>query len=93
MKKLMLIALLALGATAFAADEATTVTTQPMTIGESFMAAFGMGDLAGKSVEDVENVDTVTTSTSSVASASAAANVAATIANNSVTIVTPYGKY
>lgn len=88
MKKLMLIALLVLGATAFAADENTTTEVEAkdvpaaMSLGESFMAAFGMGDLNEKSIEDVEAVDTT-----------AALNVATTISNNSVTIVTPYGKY
>lgn len=105
MKKLMLIALLALGATAFAADEntlGTTVvettdvpsvtvsTTAPtMTISESFMAAFGMGDtsVAGGVTTESGNV------ASTVGAASAAANAATTAANNSTTIVTPYGKY
>lgn len=85
MKKLMLIALLVLGATAFAADENTTTEVEAkdvpaaMSLGESFMAAFGMGDLNEKSIEDVD--------------VTAALNVATTISNNSVTIVTPYGKY
>lgn len=96
MKKLMLIALLVLGATAFAAEENTTTEVETrdvpniaavnevttMSLGESFMVAFGMGDTSVDQATRVENVDTT-----------AALNVATTISNNSVTIVTPYGKY
>lgn len=88
MKKLMLIALLVLGATAFAAEENTTTEVEAkdvpaaMSLGESFMTAFGMGDTSVDQATRVENVDTTT-----------ALNVATTISNNSVTIVTPYGKY
>lgn len=112
MKKLMLIALLALGATAFAADETTlgatvieatdipsvTVsTTAPiMTLSESFMAAFGMGDTtiaSGSSTEGGATTSTPASSAATIGAVSAAANAATTIANNSTTIVTPYGKY
>lgn len=103
MKKLMLIALVVLGATAFAAENNTNTSTgetenteKVLSIGESFMLAFGMGDYAGKSVE---NTDTTTTEAGrsrraeGISRVSTAANVATTIANNSTTIVTPYGKY
>lgn len=103
MKKLMLIALLVLGVTAFAADEDTTVAVETrdvpniaavnevttMSLGESFMAAFGMGDTTVAGGATTEGGATA----SSVGIASAAANAATTAANNSTTIVTPYGKY
>ncbi len=103
MKKLMLIALLVLGATAFAAEENTTTEVETrdvpniaavnevttMSLGESFMVAFGMGDttVAGSLNEGG------TASSTAVGIASAAANAATIATNNSTTIVTPYGKY
>ena len=53
-----------------------------MSLGESFMEAFGMSE-GGHQQGGNENV----------AITSAAANAAVTNANNGVTIVTPYGKY
>ena len=106
MKKLMLIALVVLGATAFAAENSVNTSNEEkesteklLSTSESFMLAFGMGDSVGKSVENTDTANTeaervgVTGRTGGVPRASVAANVATTVANNSTTIVTPYGKY
>ena len=97
MKKLLLMAFVILTVSAFAAEEnketnqveknvkiesQQVVQKTEMSLGESFMAAFGMSE-GGQQQGGNENV----------AITSAAANAAVTNANNGVTIVTPYGKY
>ncbi len=97
MKKLLLMAFAILTVSAFAAEEnketnqveknvkiesQQVVQKTEMSLGESFMAAFGMSE-GGQQQGGNENV----------AITSAAANAAVTNANNGVTIVTPYGKY
>lgn len=97
MKKLLLMAFAMLTVSAFAAEEnketnqveknvkiesQQVVQKTEMSLGESFMAAFGMSE-GGQQQGGNENV----------AITSAAANAAVTNANNGVTIVTPYGKY
>lgn len=61
------------------------VQVQEVSLGESFMAAFGMseGNVGGSS----------SSQTSSAGATTAATNAAVTSSNNSVTIITPYGKY
>ena len=93
MKKLLLIAFAILTVSAFAAEEnketnqveknvkiesQQVVQKTEMSLGESFMAAFGMSE-GGQQQGGNENV----------AITSAAANAAVTNANNGVTIVTP----
>lgn len=56
------------------------VRVQEVSLGESFMVAFGMS----------ENSSSVTTNTSN---GSTATNAGVVNSNNSVTIITPYGKY
>lgn len=97
MKKLLLMAFAILTVSAFAAEEnketnqveknvkiesQQVVQKTEMSLGESFMAAFGMSE-GGQQQGGNENV----------AITSAAANAAVTNTNNGVTIVTPYGKY
>lgn len=97
MKKLLLMAFAMLTVSAFAAEEnketnqveknvkiesQQVVQKTEMSLGESFMAAFGMSE-GGQQQGGNENV----------AITSAAANAAVTNVNNGVTIVTPYGKY
>ena len=97
MKKLLLMTFAILTVSAFAAEEnketnqveknvkiesQQVVQKTEMSLGESFMAAFGMSE-GGQQQGGNENV----------AITSAAANAAVTNANNGVTIVTPYGKY
>ncbi len=97
MKKLLLMVFAILTVSAFAAEEnketnqveknvkidsQQVVQKTEMSLGESFMAAFGMSE-GGQQQGGNENV----------AITSAAANAAVTNANNGVTIVTPYGKY
>ena len=97
MKKLLLMAFVILTVSVFAAEEnketnqveknvkiesQQVVQKTEMSLGESFMAAFGMSE-GGQQQGGNENV----------AITSAAANAAVTNANNGVTIVTPYGKY
>lgn len=102
MKKLLLMAFAVLTVSAFAAEEnkettqnqveknrnIATVKVQgaDVSLGDSFMAAFGMSESGaqGGSSSGTEG---------STSSASTAANTAVVNANNSVTIVTPYGKY
>ena len=100
MKKLLLMTFAILTLSAFAAEEnkeatqnqieknrnIATVKVQgaDVSLGDSFMAAFGMSESGAQGGSS---------SASIVGAASAAANTAAVNANNSVTIVTPYGKY
>lgn len=106
MKKLLIMAFAVLTVSAFAAEESkentvenkniesthileakdiANVQVQEVSLGESFMAAFGMseGNVGGSS----------SSQTSSVGATTAATNAAVTSSNNSVTIITPYGKY
>ena len=101
MKKLLIMAFAVLTVSAFAAEESkentvenkniesthileakdiANVQVQEVSLGESFMAAFGMseGNVGGSS---------------SSQTSSAGTNAAVTSSNNSVTIITPYGKY
>ena len=100
MKKLLLMTFAILTVSVFAAEEnkeatqnqieknrnIATVKVQEadVSLGDSFMAAFGMSESGAQGGSS---------SASIVGAASAAANTAAANANNSVTIVTPYGKY
>lgn len=96
MKKLLLMAFAILTVSAFAAEEnketnqveknvkiesQQVIQKTEMSLGESFMAAFGMSEGGQQSGSE------------SVGVTSSAANTAAVNANNNVTIVTPYGKY
>ncbi|WP_294707334.1 hypothetical protein [uncultured Fusobacterium sp.] len=106
MKKLLIMAFAVLTVSAFAAEESkentvenkniesthvleakdiANVQVQEVSLGESFMAAFGMseGNVEGSS----------SSQTSSAGATTAATNAAVTSSNNSVTIITPYGKY
>lgn len=67
------------------AKDIANVQVQEVSLGESFMAAFGMseGNVGGSS----------SSQTSSAGATTAATNAAVTSSNNSVTIITPYGKY
>ena len=67
------------------AKDIDNVQVQEVSLGESFMAAFGMseGNVGGSS----------SSQTSSAGATTAATNAAVTSSNNSVTIITPYGKY
>jgi hypothetical protein len=67
------------------AKDIANVQVQEISLGESFMAAFGMseGNVGGSS----------SSQTSSAGATTAATNAAVTSSNNSVTIITPYGKY
>ena len=67
------------------AKDIANVQVQEVSLGESFMAAFGMseGNIGGSS----------SSQTSSAGTTTAATNAAVTSSNNSVTIITPYGKY
>lgn len=101
MKKLLIMAFAVLTVSAFAAEESkentvenkniesthileakdiANVQVQEVSLGESFMAAFGMS----------ENSSSATTNT---ANGSTATNAGVVNSNNSVTIITPYGKY
>ena len=106
MKKLLIMAFAVLTVSAFAAEESkentvenkniesthileakdiANVQVQEVSLGESFMAAFGMSE---------GNVGGVSSSqTSSAGATTAATTTAITSSNNSVTIITPYGKY
>ena len=108
MKKLLLMTFAILTLSAFAAEEnkeatqnqieknrnIATVKVQEadVSLGDSFMAAFGMSE-SGTQGGNSSGTEGSTSSTSTVGAASVAANTAAVNANNSVTIVTPYGKY
>ena len=96
MKKLLLMAFAILTVSAFAAEEnketnqveknvkiesQQVIQKTEMSLGESFMAAFGMSEGGQQSGSE------------SVGVTSSAANTATVNANNNVTIVTPYGKY
>ena len=67
------------------AKDIANVQVQEVSLGESFMAAFGMseGNVGGSS----------SSQTSSAGATTAATNAAVTSSNNSVTIIAPYGKY
>ena len=95
MKKLLLMTFAILTVSAFAAEEnketnqveknvkiesQQVIQKTEMSLGESFMAAFGMS----------ENSSSATTNT---ANGSTATNAGVVNSNNSVTIITPYGKY
>lgn len=101
MKKLLIMAFAVLTVSVFAAEESkentvenkniesthileakdiANVQVQEVSLGESFMAAFGMS----------ENSSSATTNT---ANGSTATNAGEVNSNNSVTIITPYGKY
>lgn len=106
MKKLLIMAFAVLTVSAFAAEESkestvenkniesthileakdiANVQIQEVSLGESFMAAFGMSE---------RNVGRSSSSqTSSAGATTAATNAAVTSSNNSITIITPYGKY
>lgn len=106
MKKLLIMAFAVLTVSAFAAEETkentvenkniesthvleakdiANVQVQEVSLGESFMAAFGMSEgNAGGSSSSQSSLTGATT---------AATNAAVTSSNNSVTIITPYGKY
>ena len=108
MKKLLLMTFAILTLSVFAAEEnkeatqnqieknrnIATVKVQgaDVSLGDSFMAAFGMAE-SGAQGGNSSGTEGSTSSTSTVGAASVAANTAAVNANNSVTIVTPYGKY
>lgn len=96
MKKLLLMAFAILTVSAFAVEEnketnqveknvkiesQQVVQKTEMSLGESFMAAFGMSEGGQQSGRE------------SVGVTSSAANAATVNATNSTTIVTPYGKY
>ena len=96
MKKLLLMTFAILTVSAFAAEEnketnqveknvkiesQQVVQKTEMSLGESFMAAFGMSEGGQQSGRE------------SVGVTSSAANAATVNATNSTTIVTPYGKY
>lgn len=96
MKKLLLMTFTILTVSAFAAEEnketnqveknvkiesQQVIQKTEMSLGESFMAAFGMSEGGQQSGSE------------SVGVTSSAANIATVNANNNVTIVTPYGKY
>ena len=106
MKKLLIMAFAVLTVSAFAVEESkentvenkniesthvleakdiANVQVQEVSLGESFMATFGMseGNVGGSS----------NSQTSSAGATTAATNAAVTSSNNSVTIITPYGKY
>ena len=117
MKKLLLMTFAILTVSAFAAEEnketnqveknvkiesQQVIQKTEMSLGESFMAAFGMsesGTTQGGNSSGNEGGSTSGSTTAqgsaavAVGVASAAANTAAVNASNSTTIVTPYGKY
>ena len=114
MKKLLLMAFAILTVSAFAAEKSTNTVTQventnitavqvqgaDVSLGESFMAAFGMsegttqgGSSSGSEGGSVSGSTTQGSAAVTVGVASAAANAASVNAANSTTIVTPYGKY
>ena len=71
-------------------------TTSTVSLGDSFMVAFGMGGntTVGGSSEGgsgSSSSSSSATGTTSAGSVSSALNVSTTIANGSVTIATPYG--
>lgn len=72
------------------AKDIANVQVQEVSLGESFMAAFGMseGNVGGSS-----SSETGLSSTVAAGATTAATNAAVTSSNNSVTIITPYGKY
>ncbi len=67
------------------AKDIANVQVQEVSLGESFMAAFGMseGSVGGSS----------SSQTSSAGATTAAVNSATVNVSNSTTIITPYGKY
>ena len=96
MKKLLLMTFAILTVSAFAAEEnketnqveknvkiesQQVIQKTEMSLGESFMAAFGMSEGGQQSGSE------------SIGVTSSSANTATVNANNNVTIVTPYGKY
>ena len=97
MKKLLLMTFAILTVSAFAAEEnketnqveknikiesQQVIQKTEMSLGESFMAAFGIMSEGGQQ-----------SGSESVGVTSSSANTATVNANNNVTIVTPYGKY
>ena len=111
MKKLLLMAFAILTVSAFAAEKSTNTVTQventnitavqvqgaDVSLGESFMAAFGMtsktADIAQDTTSGVEGTTTTSSAAVVVGVVSAATNAASVNVANSTTIVTPYGKY
>ena len=117
MKKLLLMTFAILTLSAFAAEEnkeatqnqieknrnIATVKVQEadVSLGDSFMAAFGMSESGAQGGNSSGNEGGSTSGSTTaqgsaavaVGVASAAANTAAVNASNSTTIVTPYGKY
>lgn len=65
-------------------------TTSTVSLGDSFMAAFGMS--GNTTVGGSSEGGSGSTGTASAGSVSSALNVSTTIANGSVTIATPYNK-
>ena len=94
MKKLLVLALMALSVAVFAADEntssdsATTTTSvggvapaaAPVSVGESFMEAFGMGSSSPAGTSSSNSVGSVSSGMSSIGSNTV----------NNVTVTTPY---
>lgn len=69
--------------------EIANVQVQEVSLGESFMAAFGMseGNVGGSSSSETGSSSTAAGATT------AATNAAIVNVSNSTTIITPYGKY
>lgn len=69
---------------------------QEVSLGDSFMAAFGMSEGNAGGQQEGSNTSgsgSSSSATVSVGAVSAATNAAIVNANNSTTIITPYGKY
>lgn len=68
------------------------VQVQEVSLGESFMAAFGMseGSVGG---QQGSGSSSSSSSTATAGAVSAATNAATVNVSNSTTIITPYGKY
>lgn len=73
-----------------AKDIANVQVQQEVSLGDSFMAAFGMSE---GSVGGSSSSETGSSSTAAAGATTAATNAAVTNINNNVTIITPYGKY
>lgn len=66
-------------------------TTSTVSLGDSFMVAFGMGGNATAGGSSEGGSGSSSSSSSSTGSVSSALNTSTTVANGSVTITTPYG--
>lgn len=80
------------------AKDIANVQVQEVSLGESFMAAFGMsegnaGGQQGSSSSSSSSSTAATGASASVGTVSAAVNSATVNVSNSTTIITPYGKY